>query len=106
MGPNLQLAERFKALGEPARLKILRELRRGERTVTELIDATGLNQANVSKHLQVLYDRNFVARRKEGLYTYYRLADEDVFLLCDLVCDRIEREVGASQRIVRQRRRA
>ena len=100
------LAERFKALSEPARLRILRELRGGERSVTELIEATGLNQANVSKHLQVLHAYRFVARRKEGLFVYYRLADEDVFRLCDLVCDRMERELRASQEVVRQRRRA
>jgi DNA-binding transcriptional ArsR family regulator len=98
------LAERFKALAEPARLRILRELREGERTVTELIEATGLNQANVSKHLQVLHAQNLVARRKEGLFAYYRLADDDVFKLCDLVCDRLEREVAATQAAVRQRR--
>jgi DNA-binding transcriptional ArsR family regulator len=101
-----QLAERFKALSEPARLRILRELRGGERSVSELIDATGLNQANVSKHLQVLHAHYFVARRKEGLFVYYRLADEDVFRLCDLVCDRMERELEVSREVVRQRRRA
>jgi DNA-binding transcriptional ArsR family regulator len=99
------LAERFKALGEPARLRILRELRDGERTVTELVEATRLSQANVSKHLRVLHGMNYVARRKEGLYVYYCLADEDVFQLCDIVCDRMEREVDASRSRIRGRRR-
>ena len=52
---------------EPARLQILDALRDGEMTVTELIDTTGLGQANVSKHLQSLYAAGFVGRRKEGL---------------------------------------
>jgi DNA-binding transcriptional ArsR family regulator len=98
------VAERFKVLSEPARLRILRELRAGERTVSDLIEATGLNQANLSKHLQLLHTHRFVARRKEGLYVYYRLADDDVFLLCDLVCDRLERDVEASRDVVRERR--
>ena len=98
------MAERFKALGEPARLRILRELREGEMTVSELMDATGLQQANLSKHLQLLHTMKFVARRKEGLYVYYRLADKDVFALCDLVCDRIEREAAASHDVARRRR--
>lgn len=85
------IAERFKALAEPARLQILNCLRGGEMTVGELVDATGLGQANVSKHLQSLYAADFVARRKEGLYTYYSLADRDVFKLCDVMCGRIER---------------
>ena len=98
------LADRFKALGEPARLRILRELRDGEQTVSELVQNTRLTQANVSKHLQVLHTMNYVARRKEGLYVYYRLADENVFLLCDIVCDRMEREVEASRSRIRGRR--
>ena len=86
------IAERFKALGEPARLRILAVLMDGARTVGELVDGTGLSQANVSKHLRVLYGLGFVERQREGLYVRYRLADEDVFALCDLMCGRIERE--------------
>lgn len=99
------VAERFRALAEPARLRILRELRDGELSVSELMEATGLNQANLSKHLQLLHTHRFVARRKEGLYVYYRLADEDVFRLCDLVCDRLEREVETARDAVKARRR-
>ena len=87
------IAERFKALSEPARLEILSNLRDGEMTVTELVEATGLGQANVSKHLQFLFSAGFVGRRKEGLYVYYFLADADVFRLCDLMCGRLEREL-------------
>lgn len=87
------VAGRFKALSEPARLRILSTLREGERTVSDLVDATGLGQANVSKHLRLLHDLRFVERRREGLYTLYRLADDDVFTLCDLMCGRLEREV-------------
>jgi len=87
------IAVRFKALSEPARLEILSRLREGEMTVSELVDATGLGQANVSKHLQFLHSAGFVDRRKEGLYVYYFLADADVFRLCDLMCGRLEREL-------------
>ena len=86
------IAERFKALAEPARLQILTCLRRREMTVTELVEETGLGQANVSKHLQLLYGLGFVARRKEGLYVYYSLADKSVFQLCDIMCDRLDTE--------------
>lgn len=87
------VAGRFKALSEPARLHILSSLRERERTVSDLVEATGLGQANVSKHLRLLHDLRFVERRREGLYTLYRLADGDVFTLCDLMCGRLEREV-------------
>ena len=94
-----RVAERFKALGEPARLRMLDVLRRGEMTVSELTEATRFGQANVSKHLQILHAAGLVARRKEGLYVYYSLADADVLLLCDIMCGRIERQSEAGQRL-------
>jgi DNA-binding transcriptional ArsR family regulator len=97
-GMMVLVAEHFKALGEPARLGILNCLRAGEMTVTELIDATGMGQANVSKHLQLLYRADFVKRRKEGIFIYYALADKDVFALCDLMCGRVERSVANRQK--------
>lgn len=89
------VAERFKALGEPARLQLLVCLRGGEHSVTELVEETGLGQANVSKHLQMLHTLNYVTRRKEGLHVYYALADRTVFTLCDIMCGRIERDLAA-----------
>ena len=85
-----ELAERFKALGEPARLQLLMALRGGERTVGELVELTGLGQANVSKHLHQLHDCGYVTRRKEGTFAYYAIANDDVFMLCDVMCGRIE----------------
>lgn len=94
------IAERFKVLAEPVRLQILHVLRSGDRTVSELVEQTGLGQANVSKHLQLLYTHGFVSRRKEGLYTWYSLADRDVFKLCDIVCGRLERDATARRRLL------
>ena len=89
------VAERFRALAEPARLRILNALRKGERTVSELMEETELGQANASKHLQLLHTLGFVERRKEGLYVHYRLASEDVFQLCDIICGRLAAEADA-----------
>lgn len=97
------VAERFRALGEPARLQILQALRNGEQTVSELVEVTGLGQANVSKHLQLLHTLGFVDRRKEGLYVHYRLAGEDIFRMCDLMCGRIEEEAERRSEVVRGR---
>jgi DNA-binding transcriptional ArsR family regulator len=93
------IADRFKALAEPARLNILNALREREMTVTELMEATGLGQANASKHLQLLHGLGFVERRKEGLYVHYRLADEDVFKLCDIMCGRLAQEADLRRRL-------
>ena len=89
------VAERFKALAEPARLQLLDALRRGERTVGELAEITGLQNANVSKHLQLLRRMGFIVRRKEGLFVHYRLADDTVFQLCDLMCGKLEEQTTA-----------
>ena len=87
------IAGRFRVLAEPARLKILNHLMGGEHTVTELGEATGLNQANLSKHLQTLRSSGFVKRRKEGLFAHYRIADPSVNALCQIMCARLEDEV-------------
>lgn len=83
------VAQRFRALGEPARLRILMALRRREAAVGELVAATGLSQANLSKHLQTLHALGFVRRRKEGLFVFYALADTDILQLCDIMCARV-----------------
>ncbi len=92
------IAERFKVLAEPARLQILSCVRRRESTVSEIVEETGLGQANVSKHLQLLHLHGFVARRREGLYAHYVLADTHVFKLCELVCDSMNAALSAKRR--------
>ncbi len=94
------VAGRFKALAEPARLHILGALRQGDASVTEIIERTGLGQANVSKHLQMLHGLGFVSRRREGLHTVYQLADPEVFRLCDIMCGRIEAEHTARRKVL------
>ena len=94
------VAERFKALAEPARLQILSCLRGGELTVGELVDKTGFGQANVSKHLQLLHAMGFVRRRKDGLFVYYALADKGIFQLCDAMCGRLEQEIKRNRKLL------
>ena len=94
------VAERFKALAEPARMQILSCLRAGETTVSELVEQTELGQANVSKHLQLLHTLGFVSRRKEGLFVYYALADKSVFQLCDVMCGRLEAEMKTRRKLL------
>ena len=94
------IADRFRALGEPARLQILQCLRAGELSVSELVTETELGQANVSKHLQQLHSLGFVRRRKDGLFVYYAIADKSVFELCDLMCGRLEAEMKARRKLL------
>ena len=78
-----QLFEQFarlgKALASPHRLELLDLLAQGERTVEGLSREAGMSVANTSRHLQELKAARLVEVRREGLYSYYRLADERVF---------------------------
>jgi ArsR family transcriptional regulator len=98
------VAERFRILGEPMRLRILNALRTGERSVSELVDLTGAGQANVSKHLQLLHAQGFVTRRKAGTTARYAILDPDVFTLCDLVCGGVESDLERRRRALKASR--
>lgn len=94
-----QVARRFKLLGEPVRLNLLNQLHvHGEMPVQALVEATGQQQANVSKHLGQLAEEGLVARRKEGLYVYYRIADPTLSALCMLVCGQLRQEAEEGER--------
>ena len=97
------IAERFKALGDPMRLRLLQALRDGERSVGELAERTGGGQANVSKHLQGLFQQGYVDRRKEGTTSWYRITDPEVFTMCELVCGGLEDELGRKRKLLRRR---
>lgn len=99
------IAERFRVLGDPLRLEVLHILGEGERTVGSLVEEIGANQANVSKHLQVLRKAGLVERRKEGLHAYYRITDASIFRLCDLVCGRMSEQYESELEAIRGRSR-
>jgi DNA-binding transcriptional ArsR family regulator len=86
------VARRFRALGDPIRIRLVEHLREGEASMGELVSLSETTPQNVSKHLGVLLQVGVVARRKQGTASYYRIADEAVFALCEQVCESIERE--------------
>ena len=75
------------------RLQILNLLRTGERSVGELAQLCGYTSANISRHLAFLTQQGLVERESRGTSGYYRLADESVYALCDLVCGTIGRQL-------------
>ena len=87
------IARRFRAIGEPMRIRLLDRLRDGEATVGELADGVGATQQNVSKHLSVLADAGVLGRRKEGNHVYYRIVDEGVLTLCEDVCGALQEQL-------------
>lgn len=80
------MADFFKVLSEVSRLQIVCSLKSGAKSVGEIIEYTGLGQANVSKHLKMLTHAGIVSREQRGVSVYYQIANPFLFELCDLVC--------------------
>jgi rhodanese-related sulfurtransferase len=95
-----QFARIGKALASPKRLEILDLLAQGERTVEEIARETAMPLANASQHLQVLKGARMVESRREGLYAYYRLADEAVFRTWQAVRALGETRLAEIERVV------
>ncbi len=93
------IASRFRVLSDPMRLRILHTLGNSELNVSDLVEATGAGQANVSKHLGVMLDATIVSRRKEGLNSFYKVADETIFELCDVVCARLKEQLESRRAV-------
>jgi ArsR family transcriptional regulator len=94
------IARRFRAIGEPMRIRLLDQLRDGEATVGELSEALEASQQNISKHLAVLADAGILGRRKDGNRVYYRIADEGVLTLCEDVCGSLQEQLRSLTALV------
>ena len=91
-----EVAAYFQVLSEPTRLQVLNLLRTQERNVGELANLCGFTAANISRHLALMTQQGFVVRESRGTSVYYRIADESVYALCDLVCGNIGRQLERS----------
>jgi DNA-binding transcriptional ArsR family regulator len=100
------IADRFRLLAEPTRIRILDRLRADELTVQELTADLGTSQQNVSKHLGLLHRAGIVSRQKDGNFVRYRIADASVFDLCEHVCGSVQRQLDELQALVGERRGA
>ena len=90
------VARLFAVLSEPSRLALLQALHAGPLSVSQLLRACSMKQANVSKHLAVLHDPRLVKRQREGTSIRYEIADPMVFSLCELVCGKMERDAKSA----------
>ncbi|MDC0832813.1 ArsR family transcriptional regulator [Leptolyngbya valderiana BDU 20041] len=80
------IADFFKVLSEVNRLRIVCCLKSGDKNVSQIIETTGLGQANVSKHLKLLSQAGIVSRNQQGVNVFYSICNPLVFPLCNLVC--------------------
>jgi DNA-binding transcriptional ArsR family regulator len=93
-------ARYFSVLAEPARLKILHAICGEEKSVNTIIAATGMAQANASRHLGLMYQAGMLSRRREGTQVFYKVADRMFIDLCHTVsvqiAGRLEQAASAS----------
>ena len=94
------IAERFRVIGEPMRIRLLDALRDGPLTINELTEALGASQQNVSKHVGVLAGAGIVGREKDGNRVRCFIADESVFELCELVCGAMRQHLAELDRLL------
>lgn len=79
------MAKFFRALGDPARLRLLEFLLPAEHTVSECVQHIGLSQGRVSVHLACLADCGYVQVRRAGRFAWYKVTDPRVADLVTLV---------------------
>ena len=96
------IAQRFRVLSEPSRIKLLDLLRDGPASVQQLTKASGFSQQNVSKHLGILHQAGILSREKRGTSVVYAIADESVFELCDHVCGGLRRQLAELDSVLAQ----
>ncbi|MEZ4701315.1 MAG: metalloregulator ArsR/SmtB family transcription factor [Rhodothermales bacterium] len=97
-----RIAQRLRVLGEPARLHLLNTLaENGEMNVQELVEATGIHQANASKHLNLMAREGLLSRSKSGLFVYYAIRDASLQGICLLLSGQIREELEQEQRTLR-----
>jgi ArsR family transcriptional regulator len=98
----LQLhAELCKMLSNPFRLEILNLLRDGEKSVSELVAATGLRQANLSQHLATMRQRGIVLARKEGANVYYAIANPKIIRACELIREVLFEQLSEGGKLIK-----
>ncbi|MBN1367342.1 MAG: winged helix-turn-helix transcriptional regulator [Dehalococcoidales bacterium] len=76
-----------KTFADPRRLIIIEELRNGEKTVSDLMEALAIPQAAISRHLALLRERGVVQTRRAGMNIFYRLTSPKICEACDIVHD-------------------
>ncbi len=87
------VAARLRVIGDPNRIRILDQLREGELSVAQITQRLGTSQQNASKHLGVLLQAGIVSRRKVGTSSYYSVADQGVYELCEQVCGGLQMQL-------------
>jgi DNA-binding transcriptional ArsR family regulator len=100
------VAERFAAMADENRLRLLMRLRGSPANVSTLAAELGIAQASVSKHLGVLKRVGLVEAERVGTQAVYSVRDASVFDMCRIVCDGVERQIRREHALLATPRRS
>jgi len=95
-------ADVCKTMANPVRMEIIYALKEGEKTVTELVEITGLNKSNVSQHLAVLKSAEMVGARREGQNIFYSIANRKIMEACRLMREVLTEQISKKQKLMEQ----
>ncbi|HVE49543.1 MAG TPA: metalloregulator ArsR/SmtB family transcription factor [Casimicrobiaceae bacterium] len=95
------VARYFSLLAEPMRLKILHTICRDERSVSDIVKATGATQTNVSRHLALMHRAGVVSRRRDGTAVLYKVLDPEMTEICRSMCVRVASRIEAGEPLKR-----
>jgi len=90
-----------KTLANPKRQEILDSLREKEMAVNEIVERTGITQANLSQHLAIMRTKDIVKTRREGLNVYYSLSNTKIIQAFDLISQMINESLASQTKTVK-----
>ena len=89
-----------KTLANPKRQEILDKLRHKEMTVNELVEETGISQANLSQHLAILRSKGIVGTRRDGVNVYYSISNPKIIKAFDLISEVLEESIKSQNQAI------
>ena len=95
-------AEMCKTISNPRRQAILDTIRSGEMTVSELIERTGISQANLSQHLAILRSKGVVRTRRDGNNIYYSISNMKIIEAYDLISEVLEDSTTSREKAIKE----
>jgi len=90
------VARRFHVLGSASRIRVVDSLMNGPLGISEIVEVTGLEQSNLSRHLKDLEQGGWVKKTRDGNSVMVEVADDTLFQICELVCGQLMRDSSDS----------
>ena len=87
-------------MANPVRMEIVYALKEGEKSVTALVESTGLTKSNISQHLAVLKSASMVRTRREGQNIFYAIANEKLLEACRLMREVLMEQLSDNQKLM------